>query len=136
MARPCYHCLEIMKAVNIRYCYYSTFEGTIIREKVCNMISIQMSNNTKRNLKFITYRISNKPDCNDNNHINKSKNIYYETLMKQIISQTINKSALENFIRYNFKILFPETYYYVISQNKITFYNNMNTIITNSIILV
>ena len=124
MARPCFHCLEVMKAVNIRYCYYSTFQGDIIREKVCNMISIQLSNNTKRNLDFI---------YNNNNTL--SKMLYYEKIMQDVMIQPINKLSLDNFIKYNWELLFPSNYYYIITKNKITFFNNENIIITNCLII-
>jgi hypothetical protein len=118
MARPCYHCLEIMKTVNIRYCYYSTYEGNIICEKVSNMISIQISNNNKRDLDRI-----------NNNHNNNDKLYYYENLMKKIIPKNINEKSINNFIEYNFNLLFPKNYYYVIIKNKIIFYNDINVII-------
>jgi hypothetical protein len=95
------------------------------------MISIQISNNTKRNLDFINTHIPNHNVSNDNNIVNTSKMLYYETLMQNTISKTIiNKLSLDNFIQYNFNILFPVGYYYIILQNKITFYNNTNNIIT------
>lgn len=124
MARPCYHCLEIMKTVNIRYCYYSTYEGNIICEKVSNMISIQISNNNKRDLDRI-----------NNNHNNNDKLYYYENLMKKIIPKNINEKSINNFIEYNFNLLFPKNYYYVIIKNKIIFYNDLNVIITFCYIL-
>lgn len=135
MARPCYHCLEMMKAVNIRYCYYSTFDGVIIREKVIDMISIQISNNTTRNLQFITHYNFDKNICENNEHINELKMEYYEILMKKIFTKNINKLSLDYFIQYNFNILFPNNYYYIICKNKITFYNNLNNIINTCIII-
>ena len=42
-ARPCYNCLDMMKAVGIRKVYYSISPNEIICEKVKDMISIQAS---------------------------------------------------------------------------------------------
>jgi len=125
MARPCYHCLQMMKSVNIKYCYYSTYEGTIIREKISKMISVQLSFNQLK----LTYK------CNENNKQNISKFLHYELLMKKTIPQTIDNISLQNFIQYNFNILFPKNYYYSTHKNKIIFYNNMNIIITSSVII-
>jgi len=39
-SRPCYHCLQTMlkSRLNIKYIYYSTATGLIIREELCNML--------------------------------------------------------------------------------------------------
>ena len=46
-SRPCYNCLEMMKAVNIKKVYYSDNDGNIICENVKDMISINASSVTK-----------------------------------------------------------------------------------------
>ncbi len=40
-SRPCYHCLCFMEkcSLDIRNIYYSTSEGTIVKEKLCDMKS-------------------------------------------------------------------------------------------------
>ena len=39
-SRPCYHCLYQMKKSKLfRYCYYSTSDGSIIRERVSEMVT-------------------------------------------------------------------------------------------------
>jgi hypothetical protein len=111
-----------MKAVNIRYCYYSTNEGTIISEKVANMISIQISSIAKREMNYITGRTS-------------TKMVYYESIMKQMITGHINKLALDYFIQYNFNLLFPSGYY-ILAKNQIKFYNNDHGIIAECSIIV
>ncbi len=42
-ARPCAHCLDMMKSVGIRRVYYSDDYGDIICENVKDMISIHTS---------------------------------------------------------------------------------------------
>lgn len=128
MARPCHHCLELMKSVNIRYCYYSNYDGNIICEKVANMISIQISNNTKKNLQYMSFQEYFPFDKNNDIFYNKYK--YYETLMKKYIIGNIRQSSIEYFIQYNFLLLFPKDYYYIIQKQIITFYTNTHTMIT------
>jgi tRNA(Arg) A34 adenosine deaminase TadA len=137
LARPCHLCLQMMKAVNIRYCYYSTNERTIIREKVENMISIQISNIAKREMKRV--RVGK---CvafpNLLNYISgktSTKMVYYESIMKEMITGCINKLALDYFIQYNFSTLFP-CGYYIVTKNQIKFYNNMHHIIAECSIIV
>jgi hypothetical protein len=39
-SRPCYHCLDrmIKSRLNIKYIYYSTSTGLILRENLCDML--------------------------------------------------------------------------------------------------
>ena len=89
MARPCYHCLQMMKAVNIRYCYYSTYEGVMVRERVRDMISFQMSNNA---FKQVVVAKTNKAD-------------YCEALIGKTLKGCVDAGALDYFVRYNFSLM-------------------------------
>ena len=46
-SRPCYNCVSMMKAVNIKKVYYSTDNGDIVGESVKDMISIHASSASK-----------------------------------------------------------------------------------------
>lgn len=47
-SKPCYHCLREMKRSRMfRYCYYSTAEGKIVRERVSEMISTHICSGRK-----------------------------------------------------------------------------------------
>lgn len=55
-SRPCYHCLEMMEksGLNIKYIYYSNYEGQIIREKfnfMKNNPSTYISSGVRKNFR-------------------------------------------------------------------------------------
>jgi len=127
MARPCFHCLQMMKSVNIRYCYYSTYQNIIVRERVSSMISLQMSNNTKRLIDKIYTPVS----CSV---LEQHKLLHYEELMKSGFPHTVDKKTLDNFIQYNFILLFPNNYSYIIRGNVVYFFNSGGRLIVSSII--
>ena len=90
-ARPCFHCLQLIKKNNIKKVYYSDINDSIIQENVNNMISV---------------------------HITRlySSCIHIEKLLKNILPTRVNTYNLNNFIKYNLNknsIL----YEYIISNN-------------------
>jgi hypothetical protein len=94
--RPCYNCLNIMKAVGIRKVYYSVSNNTIISENVDEMVSIQAS--------YVTRDIDIKK-------INKEKSLciknYYDNLLRNQFPDIIKKYNLYKFIEYNLSIILP-----------------------------
>jgi hypothetical protein len=121
-ARPCIHCLKMMKDLNIRRVHYSSGrENEIITENIRNMISIELSSITRK-LHFTKYNI-------------EDKNVQYELLLKENFPKVINNKNLQYFIIHNFKNIFPD---YIIKYkiiNYITYvmiYNNNNQILISS----
>lgn len=95
-ARPCYNCLNMMKAVGIRRVYYSVSPDKIIGENVNNMVSIQASSVT-RYLENIT---GNDIDYND-------PTIYYKKLLVKLFPSIIKRDNLFKFIAHNLSIVLP-----------------------------
>jgi hypothetical protein len=116
MARPCYHCLQMMKAVNIRYCYYSTYEGVIVRERVRDMISIQMSNNVFKKLSLI-------------HQTNKME--YYEILISKTLKGCVNAIALNYFVQYNFLLMVDGGVFEKKKNGQCRFYNAKGDLIAS-----
>lgn len=59
-SKPCSHCIKNMKLFNIKYVYYSTDDGKIIKERVENLTTDHLSGgqkNLKRLLKGKTNSI-------------------------------------------------------------------------------
>ena len=92
-ARPCYNCLDMMKAVGIRKVYYS-IHNDIICEKVSNMVSICSSSISRQ----IERNIYGAPENN---------NEYYKKLLYTKIPKFLTIQSVENFIEYNLKIVLP-----------------------------
>ena len=97
-ARPCTHCLDMMKAVGIRRVYYSDDSGDMICENVKDMISIQTSKVTQR------FEVSKKNKYSrliDQRLINKSE--YYDKIIIKKIPSIIKHVNYELFLEHNFK---------------------------------
>lgn len=126
-ARPCYNCLNMMKAVKIRKVYYSISDDNIICESVKDMISIQASSVTK-NIEIIR-----------NSYLSSDSNKFYENLLIKYFPKTIRIHNLNSFILYNFYNVLPS---YKIVINKtfessfVIIYNDTNKIILSSQIVL
>jgi len=125
-ARPCYNCLNMMKAVGIRRVYYSINADNIICENVKDMISIQLSSVDK----YIN-QLSNS--------IYIDHNTYYENLLIKYFPKIIKKFNLDIFIQYNLSNILPE-YKVIIDINKnkphVLIMNTSNKIIIKAHIIM
>lgn len=121
-SRPCYNCLEMMKAVGIRKVYYTDNNENIICENVKDMVSI----NTSSVMKMI-HRIKSESEITD---INIS-----EHLLKNLFPSSIKKLNFNYFIEYDFQFALPNHYYIIKSidnENHIIIYNSNNKEIIKS----
>jgi uncharacterized CHY-type Zn-finger protein len=100
-ARPCYNCLDMMKAVGIRKVYYSISSDNIICEKVKDMISIQAS--------LVDKQVDDIKSSYNNNFKSPvyDTNKYYEKLLIKNFPKTIRQSNLDNFIIHNLVNVLP-----------------------------
>ena len=98
-----------MRNLNVSKVYYSTHEGTIVCEKVKDMLSIQASYLTKH-----MYNLNNK-----NKIINTNE--YFENLLINNLPDKIKKYNLECFIKHNLINVLP-THKYEIFNNIILQY--------------
>jgi hypothetical protein len=94
-ARPCYNCLDMMKAVGIRKVYYSIGPDEIVCENVKDMISIQASSVAKHIAKL-------NGNCTVDN-----PNKFYENLLLKYFPKIVRKHNLESFIAHNFTYVLP-----------------------------
>lgn len=109
-ARPCAHCLDMMKSVGIRRVYYSDDSGDIICENVKDMISIHTSKVAQR---FEASK-NNGERLIDQKLINQTE--YYNKLIIQKIPNVIKQINYQLFLEHNFKLI--ETNYKLKSINK------------------
>ena len=124
-SRPCYNCLEMMKAVNIKKVYYSDNDGNIICENVKDMISIHASIMTK-----VIYSLQSKTKID--------KDFYFENLLKSLFPSSIKKINLDNFLKYNLTNVLPECTSIIENNNGIyivSILNKSKTIVTSRLIL-
>jgi hypothetical protein len=94
-ARPCYNCLDMMKAVGIRKVYYSIGPDEIVCENVKDMISIQASSVAKHIAKL-------NGNCTVDN-----PNKFYENLLLKYFPKIVRKHNLESFIAHNLTHVLP-----------------------------
>jgi hypothetical protein len=124
-SRPCYNCLEMMKAVNIKKVYYSDNDGNIICENVKDMISIHASIMTK-----VIYSLQSKTKID--------KDSYFENLLKALFPSSIKKINLDNFLKYNLTNVLPECTSIIENNNGIyivSILNKSKTIVTSRLII-
>lgn len=117
-ARPCYYCLDMMKAVGIKKVYYTVSPNKLNCENVKDMISIQISGVTKQ-LKKINQ------DNNDK---------FFEDLLKKTFPNIVRNHNLLSFINYNLINVLP-LYKVQIIKNKVLIINDKNIIIIESIMI-
>ena len=119
-SRPCFNCLDIMKAVGINKIYYIDSNNNLICESIKNMVSIQSSSVTK-NIDFLKTNV--KKTCEE----------YYCILLKTKFPKQIKMNNFLLFVQYNLSILLPK-YYYLIKNNTLMIYNGVGQPIVLSII--
>lgn len=117
-ARPCYYCLDMMKAVGIKKVYYTVSPNKLNCENVKDMLSIQISGVTKQ-LKKINQ------DNNDQ---------FFEDLLKKIFPSIIRHHNLVSFINYNLINVLPELKVQLI-KNKVLLINNNNIIVIEAFMI-
>lgn len=119
-SRPCYNCLDMMRAVGIKKVYYTSGNNNeLICENVKDMISIESST--------ITIKL-------DMINTNLNTEMYFEKLLKKNIPKEIKHKNLLYFIKYNYHDVCPNWTYLLIKNNEIAFYNSNNVLIIKSII--
>jgi len=105
-ARPCYDCVQLLKAVGIRRVYYSIGEGyNFDYENVSNMISIQASGTRKY--------IDSKKVIQD---LDINQDEYYWNLLLKKIPNKICEISFNKFIKYNLMDVLPKCI--IIKNNK------------------
>lgn len=92
--RPCFNCLNMMRAVGIRKVYYSGIDGDLVVENVKDMISIEASK--------VTYNIENM-----NASQKATPNEYYESKLKKLFPSSVKHYNLEHFIKHNLNNVLP-----------------------------
>jgi len=124
-SRPCYNCLSMMKAVNIKKVYYSDNDGNIICENVKDMISIHASIMTK-----VVHSVQSG--------VNLDKTSYFENLLKSLFPLEIKKINLDYFLKYNLMNVLPG-YTSIIENNNgiyiVSILNKSITIVSSRLIL-
>jgi deoxycytidylate deaminase len=104
-SRPCYNCLNMMKAVGIRKVYYTDNDEKIICENVKDMISINASSVTR-----LIHRLRT-----DKNH---SDIDFFENLLRTLFPDKIKKTNLEYFLQYDLSNVLPKHQWFI-GENKI-----------------
>lgn len=117
-ARPCYYCLDMMKAVGIKKVYYTVSSNKLNCENVKDMISIQISGVTKQLKK-----------------INQSNNDqFFEDLLKKIFPSIIRYHNLISFINYNLINVLPE-YKVQLIKDRVLIINDKNIIVIDAFMI-
>lgn len=121
-ARPCFYCLNLMKAVGIKRVYYSVDINKIVCENVRDMISIQVSSITKR-----VQRDYYKASCDDK--------IFFENLLKKRFPLFIKKINFDMFIKYNYSLVLPKYSYMILNNKQIVFSDTNGRVVFESTIV-
>ena len=120
-ARPCYNCLNMMKAVGINRVFYSVDEY-IECERVTSMISINASSVTR----YLESTIYNAP---------VNEEMYYKSLIIKCLPKELVYKNFTKFIKYNFTDVLPN-YSWKIKSDKLIFYDSQNTFVTSCILIL
>ena len=102
ISRPCYNCLSMMKAVNIRRVYYVDSNRNIVYENVKDMISIHASSVT-RLIHTIKAGIEYKG----------SENVFFSQLLKKLFPPEVKRSNFETFVHHDLKNVLPDHSYVI-----------------------
>ena len=121
-SRPCYNCLNMMKAVGIRKVYYTDNDEKIICENVKDMISINASSVTR-----LIHRLQT-----DKNH---SDNDFFENLLRTLFPDKIKKTNLEYFLQYDLSNVLPKHQWFIGENKIIIIFNRENKEIVKSKII-
>jgi hypothetical protein len=108
-SRPCYNCLNMMKAVGIHRIFYSV-DGLIECERVTSMISINASSVTR----YLEAKVYNAPE---------DRELYYKSIFIKYLPKTLMYTNFNKFIKYNFTDVLPN-YSWKIKEDKIYFYDS------------
>jgi hypothetical protein len=102
-ARPCHHCLEMMRSLGFREVHYSSDNGMIITEKIDHMISVHASHVTIK-MDFIQ---KNKDNVYTEEELLQviDKQSYYDNLIKKEVPDRVRYINFQHFIEYNLKNL-------------------------------
>ena len=119
-SRPCYNCLNMMKAVGIHRVFYSV-DGEVECERVTSMISINASSVTR----FLEAKIYNAP---------VDKELYYKQLFIKYLPKKIAYNNFDKFIKYNFTDVLPDYKWHIKSDN-IMFYDAQDNFVVSCTIL-
>jgi hypothetical protein len=106
-SRPCYNCLDMMRAVGIKRVYYTDDKGDVVCENVKDMISIQASAVTK-----LIHIVNTSSE-------NISWDIYFESLLKKLFPPKIKRTNFDNFIKHNLVNVLPGHKYIIKSETGI-----------------
>ena len=127
ISRPCYNCLNMMKAVNIRRVYYVNNNKEIVYENVRDMISIHASSVAR-----LIHTIKN------NMQFKGSEFLYFSHLLKKMFPPEVKKSSFETFVKYDLNNVLPNhSYVFKIEKNVnivIIMDENKNPVICSKII--
>ena len=105
ISRPCYNCLSMMKAVNIRRVYYVDSNRNIVYENVRDMISIHASSVT-RLIHTIKKGIEYKG----------SESIFFSDLLKKMFPPEVKRTNFETFVNHDLKNVLPDHSYIIKSE--------------------
>jgi hypothetical protein len=109
-SRPCFNCLEMMRAVNIKRVFYVDNKSNIVCENVRDMISMQASVVTR-----LIYTIKKNIEQNTDS----SKNIFFKELLRKIFPSKVKRYNFETFINHDLKHSLPD-HSYIIRTEKST----------------
>ena len=96
-ARPCYNCLDMMRAVGIKRVYYSV-DDNIVCENVSNMVSI----NSSSVLRFLERTMYNAPSTDKE---------YFIRLIKMKMPNELRLKNIMFFVNYNLFDVLPDFNY-------------------------
>jgi len=125
-SRPCFNCVDMMKAVGIRKVFYSVSPTQIICENVKDMVSINSSSTTKR-LEKIIY----------GNPYTENSEQFFEYLLKKKFPAQIKYYNLDLFIKHNLLDVLPNYKIKIIKEKNNKFVwilNSLNILITKALI--
>lgn len=127
ISRPCFNCLNMMKAVNINKVFYIDNNKNMVCETVKHMISIHASNVAR----YIN-AVQSKVDYDS------SEKPFFQKLMKEMMPPEVKKFNFENFINHDLKNFLPDHTYIIKNDNGINiviiFDGDKKEIITRKII--
>ena len=108
-SRPCYNCVQMMKAVNIRRVYYIDNNNNLIFEYVRDMVSIHLSS-VARHIHSL----------NNNTIYNPRDPTFFNNLLKSIFPSTIKRYNLEKFVENNLSQVLPKHTHIIKTEKNIT----------------
>lgn len=127
ISRPCFNCLNMMKAVNIHKVYYIDNNNNMVSETVKHMISIHASSVAR-------YIHAVKSGLN----FNDSEKPFFQKLMKEMIPPEVKKANFENFINHDLKNVLPDHSYVIKNDNGVDIViildGNKNEVITRRLV--